>query len=93
MECPKSLLCGVCTHAVVHEETGKRTYIHQSGVDVVAALSVYGDEEGEAPVGRKAVHEAVLVLVPWQQGDAAVFGLRLRSHRVQRLHRDKREKR
>lgn len=64
------------------------TYIHQSSVDVVAALSVYGDEEGEAPVGRKAVHEAVLVLVPWQQGNAAVFGLRLGSHRVQRLRGD-----
>lgn len=71
----------------------KRTYIHQSSVDVVAALSVYGDKEGEAPVRRKAVHEAVLVLVPWQQGDAAVFGLRLRSHRVQRLRGRQREKR
>lgn len=74
----------VCTQR--HEwENRHWTYIHQSRIDVVAALSVYGDEEGEAPVGRKAVHEAVLVLVPWQQGNAAVFGLRLRSHWVQRL--------
>lgn len=58
----------------------RHTYIHQSGVDVVAAFAVYCDEEGEASVGRKAVHEAVLVLVPRQQCNAAVFRLRLRSH-------------
>lgn len=57
-----------------------QTYIHQSGVDVVAALAVYRDEEGEAPVGGQAVHEAVLILVPRQQRDAAVFRLRLGSH-------------
>lgn len=64
------------------------TYIHQRSVDVVAAFSVYGDEEGEASVGRKAVHEAILILVSRQQSDAAVLRLRLGSHRVQRLHDD-----
>lgn len=63
----------------------RQTYIHQSGVDVVAALAVDGDEEGQASVRRKAVHEAVLVLVPRQQCDAAVLRLGLGRHRVQRL--------
>lgn len=57
-----------------------QTYIHQSCIDVVAALPVYGNEEREASVRRKAVHEAVLILVSRQQSDTAVFRLRLRSH-------------
>lgn len=56
------------------------TYIHQSGIDVVAAFSVYRNEEGKASIRRKAVHKAVLILVSRQQCDAAVFRLRLRSH-------------
>lgn len=58
------------------------TYIHQSCIDVVAALPVYGNEERKASVRRKAIHEAVLILVSRQQSDTAVFGLRLRSHRI-----------
>ena len=61
------------------------TYIHESGVDVVAALAVDGDEERQTAVRRQHVHEAVLLVVPWQQGDAAVFRLRLGCHGVQGL--------
>ena len=61
------------------------TYVHECGVDVVGALSVDGDEEGQAPVGGQAVHEAVLLLVPGQQRDAAVLWLGLGGHRVQGL--------
>lgn len=56
------------------------TYIHESSVDVVAAFSVYCDEEGKASIWRKAIHKAVLILVSRQQCNAAVFWLRLRSH-------------
>lgn len=83
-------LCVFLDLHVSYNTSAVQTYVHQGGVDVVAALSVYGDEEGQASVGRKAVHEAVLVLVPRQQRDAAVFGLRLRGHRVQRLDEQRR---
>lgn len=59
-----------------------QTYIHQSSIDVVTAFPVYCNEEGKASVRWKAIHEAVLILVSRQQSNAAVFRLRLRSHRV-----------
>lgn len=61
------------------------TYIHESRVDVVTALPIDGDEEGQAAIRRQRVHEAVLLVVPGQQGDAAVLGLGLWCHRVQGL--------
>lgn len=40
------------------------SYIHERSVDVVGALPVDGDQEGEAAVWRKDVHAAVLLVVP-----------------------------
>lgn len=75
------ILC-VCVYVCTR---GEDTYIHEGSVDVVAALPVDGDQEGQTAVWRQHVHEAVLLVVPGQQGDAAVLWLRLRGHRVQGL--------
>lgn len=61
------------------------TYIHERCVDVIGALSVDGDQEGEAPVGRQDVHAAVLLVVPGQQSNAAVLHPQRGSHHVQGL--------
>lgn len=42
------------------------SYIHECSVDVVAAFSIDGDEEGQAAVRRQHIHAAVLLMVPWQ---------------------------
>ena len=60
-------------------------YVHERGVDVVGALPVDGDEEGQAAVGRKHVHAAVLLVVARQQGDAAVLHAQRGGHHVQGL--------
>lgn len=39
-------------------------YVHQGCVDVVAALSIDGDEEGQAAVRGQDVHAAVFLVVP-----------------------------
>lgn len=39
-------------------------YVHQGCVDVVAALSVNGDEEGQAAIRGQDVHAAVFLVVP-----------------------------
>lgn len=61
------------------------SYVHEGGVDVVGALAVDGDEEGEAAVGGQHVHAAVLLVVPGQQGDAAVLHPQRGRHHVQSL--------
>jgi len=61
------------------------SYIHERSVDIVGALPVDGDQEGEAAVWRKDVHAAVLLVVPGQQGDAAVLHSQRGSHHVQSL--------
>lgn len=60
-------------------------YVHQGCVDVVAALPVDGDEEGQAAVGRQDVHAAVLLMVPRQQRNAAVLHTQGGSHHVESL--------
>lgn len=66
-------------------EEGDGAYVHECGIDVVAALSIDGNEEGKAAVRGQVGHEAVLLVVPGKEGDAAVLRLGLRGHRVQRL--------
>lgn len=61
------------------------SYIHERSVDVIGALPVDGDQEGEAAVWRKDVHAAVLLMVPGQQGDAAVLHPQRGSHHIQSL--------
>lgn len=61
------------------------TYIHERCIDVIGALAVDGDQEGEAPVGRQDVHAAVLLMVPGQQSNAAVLNPQCGSHHVQGL--------
>lgn len=67
----------VCTSA---------TYVHEGGVDVVGALSVDCDEEGQAAVWRQHVHAAVLLVVARQQSDATVLHPQGGRHHVQCLH-------
>lgn len=62
------------------------THVHERSVDVVATLPVDGDEEGQAAVRGQDVHAAVLLVVPGQQRDAAVFHAQRRRHHVQGLH-------
>lgn len=66
---------------------GWGAHVHKGRVDVVAALAVDGDEEGQAAVRRQDIHAAVLVPVPGQQGDAALLHIQRRCDRVQSLQR------
>lgn len=61
------------------------SYIHERSVDVIGALPVDGDQEGEAAVWREDIHAAVLLVVPGQQGDAAVLHPQRGSHHIQSL--------
>lgn len=61
------------------------SYIHERCVDVIGALPIDGDEEGEAAVWRKDVHAAVLLMVPRQQGNAAVLHPQGGSHHIESL--------
>lgn len=69
------------------------SYIHERRVDVIGALPVDGDQEGEAPVGRQDVHAAVLLVVPGQQSNAAVLYPQRGSHHVQGLQAEKHNER
>lgn len=62
-----------------------RSYVHERSIDVVGTLSINGDQEGEAAVRGQHVHAAVLLMVPGQQGDAAVLHPQCWSHHIQCL--------
>ena len=64
---------------------GWGAHVHEGRVDVVAALAVDGDEEGQAAVRRQDVHAAVLLVVTRQECNAAVFHAQGRRHHVQGL--------
>lgn len=68
-----------------HEGGGPEEAVGQRGVDVVVALSLRGDEEGQRAVRRQHVHAPVLLAVPGHQGDAALLHVQVGGHRVQRL--------
>ena len=79
---------GGISHHVLPREGARGwrgAHVHEGRVDVVAALAVDGDEEGQAAVGRQDVHAAVLLVVTGQQCDAAVFHAQGRRHHVQGL--------
>lgn len=61
------------------------SYIHERRVNVIGALAVDGDQKGEAAVWGEDVHAAVLLVVPGQQGNAAVFHPQRGSHHIQSL--------
>lgn len=58
------------------------TYVHQGCIDVVAALPIDGDEEGQAAVRRQDVHAAVFLVVPGEECDAAVLHAQCGGHHV-----------
>ena len=68
-----------------HEGGGPVETVGERRVDVVVALAFAGDQEGQRAVGRQHVHAAVLLPVPGQQRDAALFNVQVRRHRVQSL--------
>lgn len=68
------------------------SYVHQRCVDVIGTLAIDGDQEGEAAVWREDVHAAVLLVVPRQQGDAAVFHPQRGGHHVESLSRWQRDR-
>lgn len=68
-----------------HEGGGPQEAVGERRVDVVAALAVGGDQEGQRAVGRQHIHAAVLLAVPGHQRDAALLHVQVRRHRVQSL--------
>lgn len=75
-----------------HKGSGPEEAVGERGVDVVAALSVGGDQEGQGAVRRQDVHAAVLLAVPRHQRNAALLHIQVRSHRVQRLREEEEER-
>lgn len=66
-------------------QPGGSAYIHQCRIDVVARFSIHRDEEGQAAVQRQDIHAPILIMVPWQETDAAVLRPDARSHDVEGL--------
>lgn len=63
--------------------------VGEGGVDVVVALPLCCNQEGEGAIGRQDVHAAVLLSVSGQEGDAALFHIQVGSHRVECLQMGK----
>lgn len=63
-----------------HEGGGPEEAVGERSVDVVVALSLCGDEEGQGAVGRQDVHAPVFLAVPGHQGDAALLHIQVGSH-------------
>lgn len=74
-----------------HKGGGPEEAVGERRVNVVAALSLGGDEEGQGAVRRQDVHAAVLLAVPGHQRNAALLHIQVRSHRVQSLREAGRE--
>lgn len=62
-----------------HKRSRLQKTVHQSSVDVVAAVSLGGDQKGERAVGRQHVHTAVLLTVTRQQRHAALLHVQVRG--------------
>lgn len=74
-----------------HEGSGPEEAVGERGVDVVAAFSFGGDEEGQGAVRRQDVHAAVLLPVPGHQRDAALLHVQVRGHRVESLGQEEKD--
>ena len=72
-----------------HKGGGPEEAVGERRVDVVAAFSLCGDEEGQGAVRRQDVHAAVLLAVPGHQRDAALLHIQVRSHWVQSLREER----
>ena len=59
--------------------------VGESGVDVIVALPLRRNQEGQGAIRRQNIHAAVLLSVPGQQSDAALFHVQVGGHRVERL--------
>lgn len=59
--------------------------VSKSCIDVIVTLPLCGDQEGQGAIWWQDVHAAVLLSVPGQQSDAALFHVQVGGHRVQRL--------
>lgn len=68
-----------------HKGGGPEEAVGERRVDVVAALALCGDEEGQRAVGRQNVHTPVLLSVPGHQRHAALLHVQVRGHGVQSL--------
>ncbi|KAL0613772.1 putative uncharacterized protein CCDC28A-AS1 [Plecturocebus cupreus] len=76
-------ICTSSDAAPAVDPPGKRgTHVHEGGIDVVAALPIDGDQEGQAAVWGQDVHAPVFLMVPGQQSDAAVLHSQRRRHHV-----------
>lgn len=75
-----------------HEGGGPEEAVGERRIDVVAAFTLGGDEEGKGAVRRQDVHAAVLLAVPGHQRNAALLHVQVRSHRVQSLREEKGKK-
>lgn len=69
-----------------HDEGGLPVEaVGEGGVDVVVALPLRRNQEGQGAIRRQHVHAAVLLSVPGQQGDAALLHIQVGGHGVERL--------
>lgn len=68
-----------------HEGSRSEETISKRRVDVIVALSVGGNQEGQGAVRRQYIHAAVLLAVPGHQGNAALLHVQVRSYGVQGL--------
>lgn len=59
--------------------------VSEGSVDVIVALPLCRDQEREGAIGREDVHAAVLLSVPGQESNAALFHIQVGSHGVQCL--------
>lgn len=74
-----------------HEGGGPEEAVGERRVDVVAALSLGGDQEGQGAVWRQDVHATILLAVPGHQRYAALLHIQVGSHRVQSLMEEEEE--
>lgn len=75
-----------------HKGSGPEETVGERRIDVVAALAVSGDQEGQGAVRRQDVHASVLLSVPGHQRNAALFHIQVRGHRVQSLKVEDKER-
>lgn len=76
-----------------HKGSRPEETVGERRIDVVAALAVGGDQEGQGAVRRQDVHASVLLSVPGHQRNAALFHIQVRGHRVQSLKAEDEERR
>lgn len=83
---PPKVRCGARQRVRGHNKSSLPVEtVSESSVDIIVALPLRRNQEGQGAIGWQNVHAAVLLSVPWQQSDAALFHIQVGGHRVERL--------